>query len=197
MKPAWDRAASALLIIDMLSDFRFEDGAALLRRALPVARQIARLKGRLHAAGLPAIYINDNPGRWRSDLPALMRACTQDNAPGAHIARLLAPASQDHFIFKPRHSGFFGTALETLLDCMKVRRLILTGVSSHQCVLFTATDAYVRDLALVIPSDCITAPTPGEKRLALRFFNEVLGADTRPSTSLRPATLKVAPRGLK
>jgi nicotinamidase-related amidase len=80
---------------------------------------------------------------------------------------------------------------------MKVRRLILTGVSSHQCVLFTATDAYVRDLALVIPSDCITAPAPGEKRLALRFFNEVLGADTRPSTSLRPATLKVAPRGFK
>jgi nicotinamidase-related amidase len=194
MKPTWDRATSALLIIDMLSDFRFEEAASLLRRALPVARRIAHLKKRLHAAGIPSIYVNDNPGRWRSDLPALIRACTHENAPGAQIARLLVPTPQDHFIFKPRHSGFYGTALETLLDCMKVRRLVLTGVSSHQCVLFTATDAYVRDLALVIPSDCMTAPTPGEKRLAMRFFNDVLGADTRRSDSLRPANLKVAPR---
>jgi nicotinamidase-related amidase len=195
MKPTWDRATSALVIIDMFSDFRFQGAASLLRRALPVARRIARLKERMHAAGIPAIYVNDNPGRWRSDLPALIRACTRDNAPGAQIARLLAPGSQDHFIFKPRHSGFYGTALEAMLDCMKVRRLILTGVSSHQCVLFTATDAHVRDLALVIPSDCITAPTAGEKRLALRFFNDVLGADTRRSIALRPANMKVAPRG--
>jgi len=75
----------------------------------------------------------------------------------------------------------------TTLDVgdLEARRLILTGISSHQCVLFTANDAYVRDFELLIPRDCVTAPAQREADLALRYFNIVLGADTRPAASIR------------
>jgi isochorismate hydrolase len=52
-------------------------------------------------------------------------------------------------------------------------------------VLFTANDAYVRDLELIIPRDYISARTSRDTRLALRYFETVLDADTWPSTALR------------
>lgn len=180
-----DRSTTALLILDMISDFEFEHGAAAFRAALPIARRIAKLKKRAAAAGVPVVYVNDNRGRWRADFGALLRHCLQDGVRGEPIARLLAPRPDDYCILKPKHSAFFATVLGTLLEYIGVRRLVLTGVSSSQCVLFTANDAYVRDLELLIPRDCVASHAAAATRLAMRYFRTVLRADLAPSTRLR------------
>jgi hypothetical protein len=56
--------SAALLIIDMISDFKFEDGVAVARAALPAARQIATLRGLAAAKRVPMLFVNDNLGRW-------------------------------------------------------------------------------------------------------------------------------------
>ena len=180
-----ERVDTALLVLDLISDYTFEDGEATARRALPVARRIAKLKRRARRAGVPTFYVNDNMGRWRSDFPALVRHALREGSRGAPIVKLIAPDALDYCVLKPKHSGFFATPLATLLEYLGVRRLVLTGTSSHQCVLFTANDAYVRDFELVIPRDCISATSAAETRLALRYFDTVLGADTRPAAALR------------
>jgi nicotinamidase-related amidase len=180
-----DRAATALIILDLISDFAFDGGAKVARAALPVAQRIARLKARARAARVPVIYVNDGVGRWRSDFPGLVRHCSRDASRGAPIVRAIEPAADDYCVLKPKHSGFYATPLETLLDFIGAKRLILTGVSSHQCVLFTANDAYVRDLALSIPRDCISARNTRDTELALDYFTRVLGADVRASAALR------------
>lgn len=174
-----------LLIVDVISDFKFEDAGRVLRQFRPVARNIAQLKQRARAAGMPVIYANDNFGRWRSDASGLVEYCSRADSPGAQLVRLLAPDAEDYFVIKPRHSAFFASALEALLACMGARRLVITGLSSHQCVLFTANDAYVREYALKIPRDCIAAPSAMQTRFALRYFEMVLGADTRPAAQFR------------
>jgi nicotinamidase-related amidase len=179
------RSSIAILVLDMISDFEFKDGVRVFRHALPIARRIRRLKERATRSSIPIIYVNDCDGRWRSDFPAYVRHCSGNGVRGAPIARLLAPEPEDYCVLKPKHSGFFLTPLESLLELMGVKRLVLTGVSSNQCVLFTANDAYVRDLELAIPRDCISARKPSDTRLALQYFVSVLGADTRPSTNLR------------
>ena len=179
------RSRTALLVIDVISDFRFEDGPTLLRHFGPVARNIARLAGLARAAGIPVIYANDNFGRWRSDATRLVEACCDPSLPGARYVQMLAPTPEDYFVLKPRHSAFYASALEALLSYMGARRLVITGLSSHQCVLFTANDAYVREYELKIPRDCIAAPRARETDLALRYFEMVLGADTRRSSMLR------------
>jgi nicotinamidase-related amidase len=179
-----DSASTALLIIDLVSDFEFEDGEQVFRAALPVARSIRRLKERARAAGIPTIYVNDNFGRWRSDFRELVRHCLQDGVRGAEVVRLIEPEPDDYFILKPKHSGFFATALETLLAYIGVDTVILTGVSTHQCVLFTANDAYVRDLHIIVPADCVGAVNEGQTRFALRYFRTVLKADVRVSSRL-------------
>jgi nicotinamidase-related amidase len=180
-----DSSRDALLILDMISDFEFEDGGRAFRSALPVARRIARLRERAGSAGVPVVYVNDNAGRWRSDFGALVRRSGRAGARGAAIVELLEPRPADYCVLKPKHSGFFATALGTLLEYLGTRRLVMTGVSSNQCVLFTANDAYVRDFELAIPRDCVAGLSAADSRLAFRYFRTVLGADLRPSARVR------------
>jgi nicotinamidase-related amidase len=51
-------------------------------------------------------------------------------------------------------------------------------------VLFTASDAYMRDLAIVVPEDCVAAQTPEEHAHALQQMRVLLKADTTPSAEL-------------
>jgi len=89
---------------------------------------------------------------------------------------------------KPKQSGFFATTLETLLDYLSAKRLILTGIAGNFCVLFTANDAYMRDYELFIPSDCCVSNTAAENNQALVLMRKFLKADTRPSARIRLPT---------
>jgi nicotinamidase-related amidase len=179
------RARTALLILDMISDFDFPDGKAVLRAARRIAPRIAALKARAAKARIPAIYVNDNLGRWRSDIRALVSRCSREEALGCDMVRLIAPAEEDFVLLKPKHSGFYSTPLAALLEGAGAKRLILTGLSTHQCILFTANDAYLREFELLIPRDCVGASDVRQSRFALRYFTSVLKADVRPSTRLR------------
>ena len=99
------------------------------------------------------------------------------------IVDLLAPADDDYFVLKPKHSGFFSTALSVLLRYLGVHTLILTGMAGNICVLFTANDAYMRDFRLVVPADCIASETASDNRRALATMRTLLKPTSRP----RPA----------
>ena len=178
------RSKIALLIIDMISDFEFQGGERLFQHALPAARKILRLKARSRAARIPTIYVNDNFGQWRSDFRQLVERCLTYEVRGTPITRLLAPSDDDYFVLKPANSGFFSTPLRTLLQLIGADTLVLTGVASHQCVLFTAADAYVRNYQLIVPRDCVAATRTTDNELALTYFKTVLKADVRSSARI-------------
>ena len=185
-----DKAAVALLLIDVINDLDFESGEELLKHALPMAKRIAELKKRARQAGIPAIYVNDNFGRWQSDFNKILEHCLKDDVRGKPLAELLRPDEDDYFVLKPKHSGFFSTTLDTLLEYLSARTLILTGVAANICVLFTANDAYMRDFNLVIPADCIASNTAEENEHALKLMEQVLKADTTASDKLDLEELK-------
>ena len=87
-------------------------------------------------------------------------------------------------MLKPKHSGFFSTTLDTLLAYLQARTLIVTGLTADNCVLFTASDAYLRDYHLVVPPDCVASIDPAHTRQALEHMRRVLKADLTPSTAL-------------
>ena len=176
-----DSASVALLLIDVINDLEFEGGENLLPHALPAARRIADLKRRCGNAGIPAIYVNDNFGKWRSDFKKLVSHCLDDDTRGREIVELLKPAPDDYFVLKPRHSGFYSTTLDLLLKHLGVERLILAGFTADICILFTANDAYMRDYRLVVPADCVASQDEAENQRALKFMERVLKADISPS----------------
>ena len=178
-------SGTALLLIDVINDLAFDGSQALIAQAEAMAAPLARLKRRAATAGVPAIYINDNFGQWRSDFRRTVAHCTARSAPGHRVSRRLRPTARDYFVLKPKHSGFFDTTLDTLLETLAIRRVILTGIAGNICVLFTANDAYMREYKILAPADCIVSNTAADNDHALRQINTVLKGTLAVSTRLR------------
>ena len=188
-----DKADVALLLIDVINDLEFPEGEQLLPHALAMAERLVELKRRAKRSRVPAIYVNDNFGRWKSDFNAQVEHCLHDGVRGQRLAELLKPEDDDYFVLKPKHSGFFSTSLDILLEYLQARTLIITGVAANICVLFTANDAYMRDFNLFVPRDCVASNTTEENDHALEEMRAVLKADVRESKEIDFEAILSAP----
>lgn len=185
------RGRAAILALDLISDFDFPDGPAVRRALAPRVKAIVRLMDAARHHGTPVIYANDNLGGWRSDAPALIRHCLEPQRPGAALVKALVPAKQDLIVLKPRHSAFYGTPLEALLEDLRVDTLVITGVSAESCVWMTACDAHTRGFQLVIPADTMAGASAPALRRTLTSLKEVLSARVpAKASSLRLPRIK-------
>jgi nicotinamidase-related amidase len=190
-----DNSPVTLLLIDVINDFEFDEGAEdLFKHALPAAKKIASLKARAREAGIPTIYVNDNFGKWRSDLHKLVSHCIDDDTRGRPIAELLKPTDEDYFVLKPKQSGFYSTTLDLLLQYLGAQTLILAGFATDICVLLTASDAHLRDYHLLVPGDCAAAQDEREHERALKYMQRVLNADIGSSYEINFAIFQGANR---
>ena len=82
-------------------------------RFRPAAKHIAARKKRAAAARVPLVYANG----W------LARA----------VVDMLMPGDDDYFVLKPANSAFFHTALESLLEHLGARELVVAGVRTTAC----------------------------------------------------------------
>lgn len=179
---------TALLLIDVINDLDFSNGKQLLEYAIPMADRIWHLQQRARRSRIPVIYVNDNFGRWRSDFKAQIEHCEQPGCLGKELVRKLHPDTDDYFVLKPKHSGFYSTTLDLLLRYLGCRNLILTGIATNICVLFTANDAYMRDYKLVVPRDCSAANSLSDHDYAIHQMESILKADVSLSTEIELGT---------
>jgi nicotinamidase-related amidase len=169
---------AAVLIIDVINDFSFESGDRLLRNFRPCVPRIRKFLATARRRRVPVLYVNDNFRRWRDSLPEIMRRATRAGLDGVDVVTALAPQPTDYFILKPRHSGFLGTPLEALLGALRIRSLVLAGVATDSCVLFTACDAHMRGYRVVVGSDGVAATTKTRHDNALAVMRASFAAAT-------------------
>jgi len=180
-----DTSPVALLLIDVVNDLDFPEGDRLLRRALPMAKRLVRLSERARDARVPVVWVNDNFGRWRSDFRSVLRYCSRTGVRGKPIVDLLgSPDDRDYFVVKPKHSGFYNTSLELLLEHLGSKTVVLTGMATEVCVLFTANDAYMRDFRIVVASDCVASSNAAGHAQALALMRSALKAKLVRSSSV-------------
>lgn len=175
---------AALLIIDMLNRFDFEDARPLVQAAHAAANAVERLREEARAADVPVIYVNDNYGQWQSTPEQLIEELVGDNPQGGEIAKRLAPGERDYFVIKPEFSGFYATNLPAILPRLGVSRLILTGVAADICVLFTAADAHMREYDLWVPQDAIAGVSPERTAWAIDIMRDTLSAEVASTDML-------------
>lgn len=166
---------SALLIIDVINNFEFEHGKILAQKTLHIIEPLKRLKDFYKKQQLPIIYVNDHYNLWQANLDKIVKHC--QNSQSETILKEVKPDEDDYFLIKPKHSAFYGTALNTLLHQLHVNTLVLTGIAGNICVLFTANDAYMREYKLIIPSDCMASVDDRDQTYALTMMKNVLKAE--------------------
>lgn len=182
--PKQPQSPVALVLVDVINGFDFEGSAGLVRAADAAAPRILALAERARQARVPVVYVNDNFGQWRSDFRRTIEECSRVELPGHHVTRTLVPREKDYFVLKPRHSAFYCTALELLLDSLGARSLILVGFAANICVLFTANDAHMRGYDVWVPADCVASNSPELTKQALEQMRLVSSARVEPSTDI-------------
>lgn len=158
-----DAARTALIVIDMQSDFCApggwvdqlgEDVSSTRAAIAPVARLLAAAR----TAGLTVVHTREghrpdlsdlNPNkRWRTrhhglgigDTGACGRILVRGE-PGHDIVPECAPLPGELVIDKPGKGSFFATGLESALRARGVTAVIVCGVTSDCCVQATFRDA--------------------------------------------------------
>ena len=179
------KSDTALLFVDVITDFEFEDGEKLWRNARSIIEPLRNLKSRARLAGAPVIYVNDNFGNWKEDLERQVDRIMSDSTIGQEFIHHIRPDDDDFYVLKPQRSGFYETPLAVLLSSLKIRRVMIAGITTDICVLFTAHDAYMRGFDVEVPSDCTAAVNDAYKRSALEMIGRVAAADIRPSDQLQ------------
>ncbi|WP_050613541.1 isochorismatase family cysteine hydrolase [Bacillus testis] len=176
------KSETALLIIDMINHFQFANGDDCFHHTQSIVAPILQLKERARQNQVPVIYINDHYNLWQADYLKIINFCLtpQNESYISHIA----PKEDDYFLIKPKHSAFYGTALNTLLHHLGAKKLIITGIAGNICVLFTANDAYMREYTLCCPDDCIASADQRDNAYALTMMANVLKADISSGNSL-------------
>ena len=143
----------ALIVIDMIQSYDFEDAERLRENVRAMLPTLNELVARARSEGAPVIYVNDSFGDWGGERSALVEKVLE--GPHAHLVRDLVPPDDAVFVAKARHSIFFETPLAWLLREQGLDRLVLCGQVTEQCILYSALDAYIRELRVAVPRDAV------------------------------------------
>jgi nicotinamidase-related amidase len=170
-----ESTGTALVVVDMLNPYRHPEAERLASRVGDALPGIRTLLSRAAEADVPVVYVNDNYGDWNSSAEEL----AENALSGAHpeLVEPVLPAEGQSFVIKARHSIFYGTPLEYLLDQMGVDRLVLCGQVTEQCILYSALDAHVRHFEVAVPADGVAAIYDHLAESALEMMERNLSAE--------------------
>ncbi|HEV8307887.1 MAG TPA: isochorismatase family cysteine hydrolase [Methylomirabilota bacterium] len=168
---ALDPVKTTVLVVDVQNDFCAPEGCfARQGMRIDAGRRIlaplALLLDSARSHGAQPVYlrfVEDPPGhvispaydRQRYRAGEALRYCVDDW--GRAIVPEVAPRPREAVVDKVRASGFFNTALDTILRCRGVTTILLTGMATESCVLATAIDATARDYYVVLVTDCLAS----------------------------------------
>ncbi len=168
----------ALLIIDMLNDFVLE-GSPLevpdTRKVIPAIRKEIETA---RANGNPVIYICDAHDKEDKEFIKFgWPVHAVNGTKGAEVIDEIRPEKNDMIIKKTTYSGFYHTKLDENLNELGIISVRLTGCVTHICILFTASDAVLRNYNVTVVEDGVAGLSKEDHDAAIRIMKNVLGVE--------------------
>ena len=182
---------TALIVIDMQNAYTSMGGYLDLAgfdvsKNKPVVENIKKAVAVAHEAGIQVIYFKngwdaqyreaggiDSPNYHKSNALKTMRK--KPELEGKLLAKggwdfelidELQPLEKDIVIEKPRYSGFFNTALDSILRCRGIRNLVFVGIATNVCVESTLRDGFFLEYFGIALADACHQAGPVEAQLA-------------------------------
>ena len=166
----------ALLIVNMLNDFVQEGAPLEVPRAWIIVDHIRIRLQEARSLRMPVIYICDAHAPNDREF-TIWPSHALRGTHGAQVIPELAPQAGESVVPKTRYSGFFQTHLEMKLRQRDVSGLVLTGVATNVCILYTTADAVSRGYQVRVPGNCVAARSPKDQAWALKQLRDVLHAE--------------------
>ncbi|MFJ6749274.1 MULTISPECIES: isochorismatase family cysteine hydrolase [unclassified Streptomyces] len=173
-------AKKALIVVDMLSLYDHPDAELLRRSVRDVLPNVRRMIERARASDVAVIYVNDNFGLWRSHHDELLDIVL--SGPHAELVEPVRPQADSLFVVKTRHSIFYDTPLEYLLGRHGIDSVLLCGQVTEQCILYSALDAHIRHLDVVVAEDACASIHSDLAAAALQMMERNMQARVVRST---------------
>ncbi len=174
---------TALIVVDMLNSYDHEDAEALaasVKEKLPQIVELRNTGGERDDVML--VYVQDNHDAWNVERDDLVERACQGKHP--ELVEPIAPVGRVALLQKGRHSIYYQTALDHLLQVEEVRRVILTGQVTEQCILYSALDAYLRGYELVVPPDAVAHIDSELAEAALGMMERNMHAELVPAADV-------------
>jgi len=194
-----NRDKAALMVIDMQDFFLTPDSPTFTCGGLAVLPNVKKLIASFRGAGRPVIFTRHMHNPDGSDAGIMgwwWEGMCLEGSPESEIHRELAPLPGEKVVPKHRYSAFYNTDLETVLRCLKIEDLVISGIMTNMCCESTARDAYYRDYRVFFPADA-TGSVSEEMHLAsllnLAFgFAYVTSAESIVTDLQRASTAGIA-----
>jgi len=184
---SFDAASTVVIVVDMQNDFGTKGGMfdragidiSMIQKSVgPTFKVLTAAR----KAGIKIIYLKMGYNNDLSDLGSeespnrvrhlqIMHVGDTITAPTGEKSRILIqdtwntdivaqlqPQPDDIIIYKTRFSGFYQTALDSILKRLEKRHLIITGCTTSICVESTVRDATFRDYLPIVLEDCTAEP---------------------------------------
>jgi nicotinamidase-related amidase len=151
-----NRSKSALLVVDMQRFFLDQASPSFTCGGLAILPNLKKLIQAFRASNLPVIYTRHvhHPGLLDAGIMGWWwEGMCKEGSPESEVHPEIAPQSGEKEVLKHRYSAFYNTDLETILRCMKVEDLVITGIMTNMCCESTARDAYYRDYRVFFLAD--------------------------------------------
>ena len=159
---------TALIVVDMVQTYDFDDGDRLAENVERIVPALKRLLEKAREADALIVYVNDSFGDWSTDRERLVDKARQTSY--GHLLDDVAPDDDVLFVLKARHSIFFQTPLDYILDENEIEHLVLAGQTTEQCILYSALDAHIRHRPVSIPKDAVAHIHDDLAEAALRMM---------------------------
>jgi nicotinamidase-related amidase len=157
-----DGAKTLLLIIDMENENADPVGALYIgepvRKIIP---KIADLRARVRRAGGRVVHTQSVRSPDALEFTVFKNTVRKlAGSWGAELIDELKPAPDEPLIVKHTHDCFYRTEMDSLLQQMELKsgegRVIVTGISTRNCVQSAVMGFSVRDYHVYVPIDCTT-----------------------------------------
>lgn len=166
---------TSLIVIDMLNDFVKEKGSLVVPKAQSLLPNQIRLLEAARKSGVIVMYLTDNHEPDDDEFDKWPPHAVVGTW-GSEVVDTLKPERYDKVIPKRRYSGFFGTDLDLRLRERGIETVVLTGVLTDICVMYTSADASARGYDVVIAKDATASTSEDNHNFALQHMREVHGS---------------------
>ncbi|NLI15303.1 MAG: cysteine hydrolase [candidate division Zixibacteria bacterium] len=151
-----NREKAALMVVDMQNFFLDPNSPTFTCGGLAILPNIKKMIAAFRNAGRPVIYTKHvhHPNRIDAGIMGWWwEGMCIEGSPESEVHSEIAPVAGEKVVLKHRYSAFYNTDLETILRCLKIEDLVITGIMTNMCCESTARDAYYRDYRVFFPAD--------------------------------------------